>query len=65
MQDMLIEDVHYSQDGGGSTATLQLVDPQAYGGEKGKGNKSGSAWKQTNGGATITPAAPAENLDPL
>lgn len=43
-QDMLIESVDYSQSGRGSYATLNLVDPRAYGGEGGKGNKSGGAW---------------------
>lgn len=49
-QDMLIESVELEQsggegDGGGSIATLSLVDPRAYGGKPGKGNKSGKAWK--------------------
>ncbi|WP_439406401.1 phage baseplate assembly protein [Bradyrhizobium sp. DASA03076] len=46
-QDMLIESVDYSQNDGGSIATLNLVDPRAYDGEGaggGKGNKSGPTW---------------------
>ncbi len=43
-QDMLIEAVSYRQDEGGSIATLSLVDPRAYGGAGGKGNKSGTEW---------------------
>lgn len=49
-QDMLIERVVLEQvdaegDAGGSTATLSLVDPRAYGGKAGKGGKSGGAWE--------------------
>lgn len=44
-QDMLIESVVWRQeDGKGSQSTLWLVDPRAYGGAGGKGNKSGSGW---------------------
>ncbi|WP_315768213.1 phage baseplate assembly protein [Bradyrhizobium sp. SZCCHNR2012] len=46
-QDMLIESVDYVQNDGGSIATLNLVDPRAYGGEGaggGKGNGSGADW---------------------
>ncbi|MBN9459063.1 MAG: hypothetical protein J0I54_20715 [Bosea sp.] len=48
-QDLLIERVSGTQtksdgNGGGSKASLSLVDPRAYGGKKGKGNKSGSSW---------------------
>ncbi|WP_112663492.1 phage baseplate assembly protein [Microvirga flavescens] len=53
MQDMLIEDVRFNQDDSGSITTLQLVDPRTYGGEKGKGNKSGPAWKQRNNDASL------------
>lgn len=46
-QDMLIESVDYYQSEGGSIATLELVDPRAYGGQGaggGKGNQSGGSW---------------------
>ncbi|TBW33351.1 hypothetical protein EYW49_20545 [Siculibacillus lacustris] len=46
-QDMLIETASFSQSGGEGAATktvLHLVDPRAYGGKKGKGNKSKPAW---------------------
>jgi prophage tail gpP-like protein len=40
-QDMLIESADFSQDSkGGSLTSLGLVDPRAYDGDKGKGNKS-------------------------
>ena len=45
-QDMLIERVSYQQDDGGSIATISLTDPRSYGGEGGKGNKSGSTWSR-------------------
>lgn len=45
-QDMLIESVTYQQDDGGSIATLSLTDPRSYGGQGGKGNKSGGEWSQ-------------------
>lgn len=45
-QDMLVESVTYQQDGDGSIATLALTDPRSYGGQGGKGNKSGSEWSQ-------------------
>ena len=45
-QDMLIEKISYQQDDGGSIATLSLTDPRSYGGEGGKGNKSGGEWSQ-------------------
>lgn len=45
-QDMLIESVDYEQSEQGSFATLGLTDPRSYGGEGGKGNKSGSDWEQ-------------------
>lgn len=47
-QDMLIESVNYSQDDGGSVADLELCDPRAHGGKKGKGNKSGKDWDQSD-----------------
>jgi prophage tail gpP-like protein len=46
-QDMLIESVDYFQSGKGSIATLNLVDPRAYGGQGaggGGGNQSGGDW---------------------
>jgi prophage tail gpP-like protein len=45
-QDMLIESVDYEQSESGSFATLNLTDPRSYGGEGGKGNKSGPDWEQ-------------------
>lgn len=45
-QDMLIESVEYEQSEQGSFATLGLTDPRSYGGEGGKGNKSGPDWEQ-------------------
>lgn len=45
-QDMLIERVQYSQSEQGSTALLSLTDPRSYGGQGGKGNKSGADWDQ-------------------
>lgn len=50
-QDMLIEKVAYQQDSGGSIATISLTDPRSYGGEGGKGNKSGGEWSQDNSDA--------------
>lgn len=44
-QDMLIEEATYAQSNNGSICTLGLVDPRAYDGKGGKGNKSGSEWK--------------------
>lgn len=43
-QDMLVERAEWRQSEGGSLCTLGLVDPRAYGGKAGKGNKSGGAW---------------------
>ena len=43
-QDMLIESVNFMQSEKGSVATISLTDPRAYGGKKGKGNKSGGEW---------------------
>lgn len=55
-QDMLIEAVDYEQTPGqgdhGTTAHLHLVDPRAYGGKAGKGNKSGSMWGVDDSEAT-------------
>ena len=45
-QDMLIESCDWRQDSKGSITTLQLTDPRSYGGEGGKGNKSGGEWGQ-------------------
>jgi prophage tail gpP-like protein len=39
-QDMLIESAEFSQGKDGSLTSLGLVDPRAYDGDKGKGNKS-------------------------
>jgi prophage tail gpP-like protein len=50
-QDMLIEHVTYQQSEQGSIATLGLTDPRSYGGEGGKGNKSGGEWSQDSGEA--------------
>jgi prophage tail gpP-like protein len=46
-QDMLIESVEYKQTNKGSTATIALVDPRAYGGagSVGSGNQSGDDWE--------------------
>lgn len=49
-QDMLIESVDYQQDDGGSICTIGLTDPRSYGGEGGKGNKSGTNWGPSDGG---------------
>lgn len=51
-QDLLIEKISGTQTkgdgiGGGSKASLSLVDPRAYGGKKGKGNKSGASWNMS------------------
>ncbi len=45
-QDMLIEEVQFEQGPRGSISMLRLTDPRSYGGKGGKGNKSGSEWKQ-------------------
>lgn len=44
-QDMAIEKVSGRQSDAGTTAHLELVDPRAIGGEKGKGGKSGKEWE--------------------
>ena len=44
-QDMLIESAEFQQDGkNGSTCSLGLVDPRAYDGAKGKGNRSSDEY---------------------
>ena len=43
-QDMLIEDVSFVQDSGGTIAELSLVDPRAHQGKAGKGDKSKNGW---------------------
>jgi prophage tail gpP-like protein len=54
-QDMIIESVDFSLDDSGSTASLSLVDPRAYGGKsKSKGNKSGKTWDQSSDEAELT-----------
>lgn len=46
-QDMLVEAATFEQSAdGGTTTSLELVDPRAYGGKKGRGNKSSKAWDQ-------------------
>lgn len=60
-QDMLVESVNYAQGPGSSNAQgtgeggtyahLDLIDPRAYGGEKGKGAKSGKGWDIDDGKA--------------
>lgn len=45
-QDMLIENVQWTQGPRGSISILSLTDPRSYGGQGGKGNKSGSEWSQ-------------------
>jgi prophage tail gpP-like protein len=51
-QDMLLETATFEQTNtGGSTTRLDLVDPRAYGGQKGKGNKSGGSWSQDSSDA--------------
>lgn len=59
-QDMLIEGVTFSMSSQGSEAKLDLVDPRAYGGKKGKGNKSGGEWDIGNSPAEV----PAQNGGP-
>ncbi len=44
-QDMAIEKVAARQSDDGTIAHLDLVDPRALGGDKGKGSKSGAAWE--------------------
>ena len=45
-QDMVVEHLIIAQDAeAGTEARLGLVDPRAYGGAGGKGDKSGSGWK--------------------
>lgn len=44
-QEMAIEKVSARQSDAGTTAHLELVDPRALGGEKGKGSKSGKEWE--------------------
>jgi prophage tail gpP-like protein len=46
-QDMMIEQVHYRQEGGvdtGTIAILSLVDPRAHGGKAGKSSGSRGEW---------------------
>jgi len=50
-QDMLVESVDMGQDSGGSLTALSLVDPRAYGGKGGKGNKSGDEWSMDDSDA--------------
>lgn len=45
-QDMLVKSVSLSQGDEGTLARLDLCDPRAFGGKKGKGNKSASSWEQ-------------------
>jgi prophage tail gpP-like protein len=46
-QDMLIEAATFEQNASrGTTTRLELVDPRAYGGKKGRASKSGKAWDQ-------------------
>ncbi len=47
-QDMILDAVDWTQDSDGSIAKLSLCDPRSYGGKKGKGNKSGSDWSQSD-----------------
>jgi len=48
-QDMLIERIQLAKSSTSpQVATLHLVDPRAYGGDKGKRNKSGSNWNIDN-----------------
>lgn len=49
-QDMLIKSASYSQGADGTLTRLSLCDPRAFGGKKGKGNKSGKAWDQGDAG---------------
>lgn len=53
-QDMLIEHVDFTQanPNEGSLSVLGLVDPRAYGGKKGKVNKSGAGWSMDDSEAT-------------
>lgn len=56
-QDMLIEAVDYAQGPDGSISLLSLTDPRAFGGNGGKGNKSGSAWQEDDKDAVdLTPS---------
>jgi prophage tail gpP-like protein len=49
-QDMAIETVTFEQvRDGGSTTTIELVDPRALGGEGRKGGKAGGEWKTDAG----------------
>jgi len=50
-QDMLIETVDFGQDSAGSLTALGLVDPRAFGGQGGKGNKSGESWSMDDSDA--------------
>jgi hypothetical protein len=50
-QDMLIEHVTYHQSEN-TTCNLELVDPRAYGGKSGKGNKSDKSWNMDNSDAS-------------
>jgi prophage tail gpP-like protein len=57
MQDMLIETVQHDQtdaDNEGTVTYLDLVDPRAYGGKKGKGAKSGASWDTGKAGGDDT-----------
>lgn len=49
-QDMLIKSVSGSQGEGGTLGRLSLCDPRAFGGKKGKGNKSEKSWDQGGAG---------------
>ena len=51
-QDMILEQVEFMQTSERTTARLRLVDPRAYGGDKGKVNKSGAEWSQDDGDAS-------------
>lgn len=54
-QEMLVEGATFEQsNNGGSTTRLDLVDPRAYGGKKGKATKSGASWGQDDSDAKDT-----------
>lgn len=54
-QDMLIETATFEQSNrAGSTTRLDVVDPRAYGGKKGKGTQSGASWSQDSSDAEDT-----------
>lgn len=50
-QDMTIEKIRFKQSNDGTTASISLVDPRAYGGKKGRGAKSGKQWDVGKAGA--------------